>query len=251
VHPLKRLQELLKEPAFGRLAQLVRSPDPALRLNAFWAVKNLLWKASADVKRTVTARIGWAVLAGALTDADAGVQEQAFAVLRNVTNSVPDVGAAIAALGPPPLLDPLAAALGGECAFPAVQAQAAGLLANVANGPPSVQDALLAHARLPGILRTCIADARPAVRHPAVAAAAALVHGGDARRRRQLRELGLEAPLRALCDVAGAGARGRSASVSGDVVHGSMMGVETDREVRDKAREALHVLEHDIDLEMP
>jgi HEAT repeat protein len=207
-----------------------------------WAIKNLVWKG------TVINRVGWPTLVEALQDSDPGVQEQAFSTLRNVANSVPDVETALDALGAPLLLDPLAAALDGE--FPAVQAQAAGLLANIANGPARAQDALLAHVRLPDVLKRCVADARPAVRHPAVAAAAALVHGGDIRRRRQLRELGLEAPLRALCDGAGAGARARSASVSGDVVYGSMMGVESDREVREKAKEALNILEHDIDVEM-
>jgi hypothetical protein len=208
-------------------------------------VKNLLWKASPDIKRAVTDRVGWPVLLGALQDADAGVQEQAFSALRNATHSAADAEAALAALGAPPLLDALVRALDGE--FAAVQAQAAGVLANLAHGPASAQDALLAHARLPGVLRTCIADSRPAVRHPAVAAAAALVHGGDARRRRQLRELGFAAPLRVLC----AGARARSASVSGsDAVHSSMMGVEGDGEVRERAREALHVLEHDGDVAM-
>jgi hypothetical protein len=228
--------------------QLIHSPDAAIRLNALWAIKNLAWRAPGDVKRTVTDSVTWGTFLTSTYDSDPGVQEQAFAAVRNLLDDPFDIEPALTAMGTVAFLDALSAGLDSE--FPEVQAQAASLLANVALGAPSAQDALLAHLKLSDGLRRCVADARPAVRHPAVGAAAALIRGADSQRRRQLRALGLEAPLRALCDGAGAGARARGSSIGGDILHGSMMGVEGDREVKEKAREALHILEHDVDLEM-
>ena len=46
-----------------RLVQLVGSPDPSLRLNALWALKNLLYKANGEVKRSVMEVVEWPTLA--------------------------------------------------------------------------------------------------------------------------------------------------------------------------------------------
>jgi hypothetical protein len=253
---LRYSQELLEEPALKRLSQLIAHPDAALRLNTLWAMKNMLWKAMSDVKQQVMNKIGWEHVLKTLNDVDPGVQEQALGVFKNVAESPEDVEATFKALQKDlgsklephsqPLLDALASALEVED-LPAVQAQAAGLLANLAAGPSSVQDAILSHPRLPDLLRQCVADARPAVRHPAVCAALALVRGVDARKRKTLREL-LETPLRALCDAASVGSRPRGASVSGDIVQGSMMGVEDRRDIREKAKETLFILEHDMEM---
>lgn len=57
-----RVKDMLTDEALGRLVTLVSGRDGALRVNALWALKNLLWKASSDVKRAVMARVGWPVL---------------------------------------------------------------------------------------------------------------------------------------------------------------------------------------------
>jgi len=43
-----------------RLVYILRqSGDPALRLNALWAVKNLVRKTSAETKRDIMSHVGW------------------------------------------------------------------------------------------------------------------------------------------------------------------------------------------------
>ena len=42
-----------------RLVELLKSHDAALRLNALWAIKNLLRKTAIDTKRDVMDHLGW------------------------------------------------------------------------------------------------------------------------------------------------------------------------------------------------
>ena len=83
------------------------SGDPSLRLSAFWAVKNVLRKTSTETKRDVMSYLGWSHLveyvffifflylslltspfsSRLLGDSDGDVQEQAFNVVRNLTES--------------------------------------------------------------------------------------------------------------------------------------------------------------------
>lgn len=53
-------QTLIEQGAMERLVQLLNTGDPELRLNALWAFKNLLYKATPDLKRQVMSCIGWA-----------------------------------------------------------------------------------------------------------------------------------------------------------------------------------------------
>ena len=83
------------------------SGDPSLRLSALWAVKNVLRKTSTETKRDVMSHLGWSHLVEyvfilssfdtfvyvyatffrLLSDPDEDVQEQAFNVVRNLTES--------------------------------------------------------------------------------------------------------------------------------------------------------------------
>jgi armadillo repeat-containing protein 8 len=144
-------------------------------------------------------------------------------------------------IGPDVLLDALSAALDGDSDD--VTAQAANLLANLSNGFPERVGHILAHTRIMNTLRLCLVDVRVEVRRPAVSCVAQLIKSlREGRRIRELKELGLESTLRHLCEGPGlelASPRSPRAGVP-------VMGVETDREVRDKAREALFYLEHDM-----
>ena len=52
------LQTLLEQGVIQRLVQLLRSDDIELKLNALWAYKNLLYKATPELKREVMGAIG-------------------------------------------------------------------------------------------------------------------------------------------------------------------------------------------------
>ena len=45
-----------------RLVQLLNTEDAELRLNALWAFKNLLYRASPELKGQAMSKIGWANL---------------------------------------------------------------------------------------------------------------------------------------------------------------------------------------------
>ena len=57
---LRARQTLIEQGAITRLVQLLNVEDVELRLNALWAFKNLLYKATLDLKRQVMGSIGWA-----------------------------------------------------------------------------------------------------------------------------------------------------------------------------------------------
>jgi hypothetical protein len=42
-----------------RLVELLQMGDPALKLGALWAVKNLLRKSTTETKRSVMRQLGW------------------------------------------------------------------------------------------------------------------------------------------------------------------------------------------------
>jgi hypothetical protein len=52
-------QVFLEQGIMARLVELLGSNDSALRLNALWAIKNLLRKTTIDMKRDVMDHLGW------------------------------------------------------------------------------------------------------------------------------------------------------------------------------------------------
>ena len=67
-----------------KLAALVGSMDTNLRLNAVWALKNLLYQAEPDIKQQVTKRLTYGTLLALLSDTELAIQEQALNLLRNL-----------------------------------------------------------------------------------------------------------------------------------------------------------------------
>ena len=56
------MQTLVEQGAMTRLVQLLNTEDAELRLNALWAFKNLLYRASPELKGQAMSKIGWANL---------------------------------------------------------------------------------------------------------------------------------------------------------------------------------------------
>jgi len=75
-----------------RLVSLVHSMESSLRLNAVWALKNLLFQAESDIKNTVMKQLKYGTLVQLLSDAETGIQEQSMNLLRNVACGKVSVG---------------------------------------------------------------------------------------------------------------------------------------------------------------
>ena len=101
-------QAVLEQGVIPRLVQLLSGDDKELKLNALWAFKNLLYKATADLKREVMSAIGWSEInrweavecsdttrelttRSLLLNSDPRLREQVFHILRHIADGVDDV----------------------------------------------------------------------------------------------------------------------------------------------------------------
>ena len=116
--------------------------------------------------------------------------------------------------------------------------QAVYLLGNLANSSSHQRD-ILAHPRILASLRACLVDAKVEVRRPAAACVLELVRANP-RCYHELHTAGIDSTLRHMCEYGGTLLSSSPATRFG---MGMQMGVEDDREVKDKAREALHLME--------
>ncbi|KAI0929233.1 hypothetical protein AcW1_006226 [Taiwanofungus camphoratus] len=232
--PLRQM--LLDQGVVPRLAQLLSSGEHTLRLNALWAIKNLLYKSSSEVKRKVMDGIGWDELQGLLMDPDPSVLEQALHVVRHIADKVEDVDMVFQELGEDALLDKLAGSLESENED--VLLQAVCVVANVANSPPH-QNSILSNSRILASLKTCLVDAKAEVRRPAISCVLELAKANP-RSHKELHDAGIDSTLRHMCEYSG--------GLGGSPARRFAMGKEDDSEVQEKARDALHWLEHNVDM---
>jgi len=228
-------QPYLEQGLVKRLIQLLGSGYSELKLNALWAVKNLVYKCSSNVKRSVIRDIGWKELERLLSDPDPGVQEQAFYIIRNFADSDDDIELVFVELGSSNLLDLLGAALESKNAD--VVLQAASVLSNLANGTAEHQAQILAHHPILRALRSCLVDAPMGVRRMAVSCVLELASTSQWKHQ-ELRDAGIDTTLRRICEYSGA--------ISPSSVSVNPMSVE--REVKEKARKALDYIEHGGDM---
>ncbi|KAI8810027.1 armadillo-type protein [Cladochytrium replicatum] len=81
---VERLVELVGD---GSAEDSPRSVNGNLRMNAVWALNNLLFNADLEVKQRVMSALGWNTLERLLFDPDLMVQRQALNLLRNLTST--------------------------------------------------------------------------------------------------------------------------------------------------------------------
>ncbi|KAI0780550.1 ARM repeat-containing protein [Trametes elegans] len=227
---------VLEQGVIPRLVQLLSGDDKELKLNALWAFKNLLYKATPDLKREVMSAIGWSEINSLLSNSDPRLREQVFHILRHIADGVDDVDFLFSEMGgSDELLGSLAEAMESENED--VVLQAVFVLANVANSPAH-QKNILAHPRILRRLQDCLVDAKVEIRRPAVSCVLELSRQNP-RSYRELHEAGIDATLRHMLEHTAH----VSASPTVRFAAGRQMGVEDDLEVQDKARQALHWLE--------
>ncbi|TFK23714.1 ARM repeat-containing protein [Coprinopsis marcescibilis] len=226
----------------SRLMTFIRSTDDepyslSLKLNAMWAVKNLLYKSTSETKRDIMSHFGWRDLFTFLHDPVEDIQEQAYNIVKNLAEHdegitmvfrelcplQPSLSSSMivsnASLTPSNnLLDSIATVLHTPSSPSAVVAEATGVLANLANGTPRETSLILHHPKLLEGLRTVIAERGSEVRKPAVQCILQLVleREGGRERRRVMVSRGVGETLRRVCEWAPVSVSGRS----GTGVHG-------------------------------
>ncbi|KAJ8496841.1 hypothetical protein ONZ51_g884 [Trametes cubensis] len=227
---------LLEQGVIQRLVQLLRSDDIELKLNALWAYKNLLYKATPELKREVMSAIGCSEMSNLLMESDTRLQEQVLHILRHIADGVDGVELLFAEMGDSEmLLDSLAKCMESENED--VVLQAVFVLANVANSV-SHQTSILSHPKILGRLRDCLVDAKVEIRRPAVSCVLELARQNP-RSFRELHEAGIDATLRHMLEHTSHVASSPTLRFAA----GRQMGAEDDMEVQEKARQALHWLE--------
>ncbi|KAG6815975.1 hypothetical protein H0H87_009702 [Tephrocybe sp. NHM501043] len=266
---------LLEDGLVERLVEILEFPESSLRVSALWAIKNLLYRSSTEMKIRVMKEVGWTRLLALLNDPEVGMREQALNVLRNITENEAGVELVHKEVGEDVLLEHVAAAL--KSVNDDVVLQAAYLLANLANDPEAPHQArILAHPKVLPALHAALLTAtitptspssgsgststsastsfatptsptvtsphshtphsltqapRAQARGPLVSCVAQLAKAGAA----QVRAAGFEGALRHVCEWAGGGLGGG---------RGAAGGWDDDRQVAEKARHALRLLEH-------
>ncbi|KAJ3378983.1 Armadillo repeat-containing protein 8 [Entophlyctis sp. JEL0112] len=80
--PMKK--SVIENGGVEKIVQLLKSDDSEVKLNAVWALKNLLYLANSEVKSKVIQEMGWDLLKKLLADNNPGIQEQALNLLRNL-----------------------------------------------------------------------------------------------------------------------------------------------------------------------
>jgi hypothetical protein len=87
--PMKKI--VIENGGVQQLVQLVHSTNQELRLNAAWALKNMLFQSDLDTKKGVMQNLGWETLCTVLNDPDISIQVQALNLWRNLACAKVDV----------------------------------------------------------------------------------------------------------------------------------------------------------------
>ena len=54
-----RMKTILEQGILSRLIEFARSQEPHLKLSAIWAIKNILYKATTEEKKSIMKQLGW------------------------------------------------------------------------------------------------------------------------------------------------------------------------------------------------
>ncbi|KAG0198070.1 hypothetical protein BGX28_008435 [Mortierella sp. GBA30] len=98
VSPMKKT--IMERGIVAKFVQMIGCGDNIVRLNAVWAIKNLVFGADSEVKEAVMQQFGYHNLARLLNDTELGIQEQALNLVRNLAcNREQDIEKVFSGLG--------------------------------------------------------------------------------------------------------------------------------------------------------
>ncbi|CAG8492716.1 12829_t:CDS:10 [Acaulospora colombiana] len=102
--PMKRI--IIEQGGIEKLVELVQSSDNTLRLNAIWALKNLVYNAESEIKDSVMKALTYPTLETLIMDQEVDIQEKALNLLRNLACTKPyDIEEVFKGLGENCLMD--------------------------------------------------------------------------------------------------------------------------------------------------
>ncbi|KNC97089.1 uncharacterized protein SPPG_07484 [Spizellomyces punctatus DAOM BR117] len=131
--PMKKT--VLENGGVERLVDLAKSMDDRLRLNAVWALKNLLFQADSEIKERVMKELGWDGLLSLINDNETGIQEQALNLLRNLAcGKESDIEQVFKGLGEDKVMDILETKLTKPTQSDDIILQALYVIVNVSTG---------------------------------------------------------------------------------------------------------------------
>ncbi|KIK78727.1 hypothetical protein PAXRUDRAFT_36581 [Paxillus rubicundulus Ve08.2h10] len=246
--PLRQI--MLSDGLLPRLMRLITIDDRDIRVSVLWALKNLSSKSTVTTKSMVMDYLGWNYLAELVNDPDAQIQEQAFAILRNLAENEEGLDLTVSSMGDEVLASCISAGLDNPNEL--VTREAAELLGNLSNGTRAQQDLIFAHPPILDLMHCCMSDAKSGVRTPLVHCVFNLLRGNP-RRKHELTDAGFVSTLRHLCDWTG-GSSGMGVSVS----PGGGMGIggtgpmrhqinsEDDKEAAGLARRVLDLMDTSV-----
>lgn len=82
---------VIEEGGLASFVKFTHSENTALKLNAVWSLKNLLYSADTETKRTVMEQLGYEYLIELLNDPSLEIQEQALDLVRNLACGTKEV----------------------------------------------------------------------------------------------------------------------------------------------------------------
>ncbi|KAM3583146.1 Armadillo repeat-containing protein 8 [Umbelopsis sp. WA50703] len=103
--PMKKT--VIEDGGLANFVQFTHSENAALKLNAIWSLKNLLYSADSDTKRTVMRQLSYDYLIELLNDPCIDIQEQALDLVRNLVcgKQKEDIDDVFSGIGETVLLD--------------------------------------------------------------------------------------------------------------------------------------------------
>lgn len=124
---------IVNEGGISDLIRLIVHPDIALRINAIWSLKNLLYHSDNEIRGKVLAMLSFETISSLLDDPNEMVQEQTLNLVRNIgCGRQENIEEVFKGFGPGRLIQILENKL--QTGYPAIILQTLYIIVNVATG---------------------------------------------------------------------------------------------------------------------
>ncbi|CAG8494011.1 15221_t:CDS:10 [Acaulospora morrowiae] len=196
--PMKKI--IIEHGGIEKLAELARSSDNTLRLNAIWALKNFVYDVESDAKDSVMKALTYSTLEKLIEDQEIDIQEKALNLLRNLASRPNDIEDVFKELGENQLMDIIESKL--SCWNEEIIKQILYLINNVATGSDNHKKAIMSRPNILSQIKNYMSHKNPDIRVIAVWCLINLAWTEDKHnspgRVRELRQLGFEEMVKSM-----------------------------------------------------